>query len=84
MRKLLLAALVTAAAAAPFASPASATVCKTWSAGGAYAGACDEDDYWLWCAGAGAAAAGGVSFCQYENRPGIWMGCWTPSGLHCN
>ena len=84
-RRLAVAALVAAAAAAPFAQPASATVCKGWTVSGvASAGACDEDDYWVWCAGVSVQVAGGVSACQPQNRPGVWVGCWTPSGLHCN
>lgn len=84
-RGLAAAVLVAATAVAPFAQPASALCQGVSVKSAASAGYCDEyADYWVWCAGVGVAAAGGVSACQYESRTGLWVGCWTPSGLRCN
>lgn len=82
-RRLAAAALIAAAVAAPFASPASA-LCQGVSTTAAGASYCDEGDYWVWCAGAGVTGVAGVAFCQPRDGAGLWMGCWTFQGLHCN
>lgn len=84
MRRLLAAAAVTAAVAAPFAQPASA-VCESHSPVNVVRlTTCGASTSWLWCASAGVSGVAGVSACQPTDQTGIWVGCWTWQGLHCN
>lgn len=85
-RRLAAAALVAAAAAAPFSGTASA-VCQGASPakGAVTAGYCDEyADHWNFCAGVSVTGVAGYVVCQPENGAGLWVGCWTFQGLHCN
>lgn len=83
-RRLALAAIVAAAAAVPFGGSASAVCENVAVRTTASAGYCDEQDYWVWCAGASVGGVAGAGACQYENRTGLFVGCWTYQGLHCN
>ena len=82
-RRIAVAALVAATVALPLAGGASA-VCESVSTTRASAGYCDESPYWSWCAGVGVTGVAGVGACRPTEGPGLWVGCWTFQGLHCN
>ena len=85
MRRLALTAAVAAAAALPFAQPASAVCQSVHVKTTASAGYCDEyGSSWSWCAGTEVSGVGGVGACRPTNGAGVWVGCWTFQGLHCN